>query len=153
MQDDKQIDRRRYSCLTSEIDGAYHMAALKCGVSDSAMRILYTICLYGDQCLLSDIVQLSGVSKQTINSALRKLEQQGAVYLEQADGKKKLVCLTAQGKQLAQRSAMRVLQMEDEIFDGWSQDDCETFFRLIERFLTAFREKVQAMDRSDAVSP
>ena len=153
MQDDKQIDRRRYSCLTSEIDGTYHMAALKCGVSDSAMRILYTICLYGDQCLLSDIVHLSGVSKQTINSALRKLEQQGAVYLEQADGKKKLVCLTAQGKQLAQRSAMRVLQMEDEIFDGWSQDDCETFFRLIERFLTAFREKVQAMDRSDAVSP
>lgn len=153
MQDDKQIDRRRYSCLTSEIDGAYHMAALKCGVSDSAMRILYTICLYGDQCLLSDIVHLSGVSKQTINSALRKLEQQGAVYLEQADGKKKLVCLTAQGKQLAQRSAMRVLQMEDEIFDGWSRDDCETFFRLIERFLTAFREKVQAMDRSDVVSP
>lgn len=153
MQDDKQIDRRRYSCLTSEIDGAYHMAALKCGVSDSAMRILYTICLYGDQCLLSDIVHLSGVSKQTINSALRKLEQQGAVYLEQADGKKKLVCLTAQGKQLAQHSAMRVLQMEDEIFDGWSQDDCETFFRLIERFLTAFRQKVQAMDRSDVVSP
>lgn len=153
MQDDKQIDRRRYSCLTSEIEGAYHMAALKCGVSDSAMRILYTICLYGDQCLLSDIVHLSGVSKQTINSALRKLEQQGAVYLEQADGKKKLVCLTAQGKQLAQRSAMRVLQMEDEIFDGWSQDDCETFFRLIERFLTAFRQKVQAMDRSDVVSP
>lgn len=66
---------KRFNYLMNEIDTAYHEAALKLGLSDSASMILYTICNLGGSCLLSDIYGLSGISRQTLNSALRKLEK------------------------------------------------------------------------------
>ena len=83
---------KRFNLLTKEIDITYHDAALKLGMSDSAMVILYTVCSYGGECLLSDMT--SGVSKQTINSALRKLEADGVVRSEVFEGRKKKVYLT-----------------------------------------------------------
>ena len=68
-------DIKRFNYLNNEIESAYHDAALKLELSDSAMIILYTVCNNGENCPLSDIYHLSGISKQTINSAVRKLEK------------------------------------------------------------------------------
>ncbi len=136
-------NRKRYSFLTSEIDAAYHEAARKLGMSDSAMRVLYIICLSGDDCPLSDIVSLSGISKQTINSALRKLEDAGVV--ETLGRKKKQVYLTAKGKRLAQNTALRVLKIEDEVFASWSHTEVENYIVLTEKFLSAFKEKIKEL--------
>lgn len=132
---------KRYSYLTSEIDTLYHEAALKLGVSDSAMRILYSICMSGETCPLSEIVRLSGISKQTISSALHKLEREGIVRLS-AEGKKKRVCLTDAGKDLAGRTALRILQVEDEIFTSWTEEECAAYMELTEKYLRAFKEKI-----------
>ena len=94
-------DLKRFNCLTAEIDAVYHDAALRLGLSDSALMILYTVCTYGESCLLYDITRLSGVSKQTIHSALHKLADEGVVYLEPVSGRKKRVCLTETGKAFA----------------------------------------------------
>ena len=83
---------RRFNHLVSETDAAYHEAALKMGMSDSIMQIMYILCDKGGDCPLGEICRLSGISKQTINSALRKLEEEGIVYLEGMDGKKKTAC-------------------------------------------------------------
>ena len=83
------IEMKRFNHLIGEIDAVYHDMALKLGLSDSAMRILYTICNNGESCLLQEICHLSGISKQTINSAIRKLEADEIVYLEQISGKNK----------------------------------------------------------------
>lgn len=138
--------KKRYSYLTSEIDAAYHRAALKLGLSDSAMRILYTICLRGESCALGEIVSLSGISKQTVNSALRKLEKDGIVYLETTNGRKKTVHLTKDGKILAQGTAGRVLQMEDEIFSVWTEEELETYLELTGKYLSSFKEKVKELN-------
>lgn len=141
-------DSRRINCLNSEIDAAYHAAALKLGLSDSEMRILYTLCLNGAPCPLSEIVSRSGISKQTINSALRKLENAGAVYLETAGGRKKQVCLTGPGRELTQRTALRLLRIEDEIFASWSQEELERYIALTEKYLASFQEKIRELTRS-----
>ncbi len=136
---------RRFNYLTTEIDAAYHEAALKLGLSDSAMLILYTICNNGEECLLSDIIRLSGVSKQTVNSALRKLEDQGVIYLEASDGRKKKVCLTGAGKTLMQQTVLRVIEIENEIFGAWSADERRLYLELTQKYLSAFKEKVKAL--------
>ena len=132
---------RRYNYLSGEIEAAYHELSLKLGVSDSAMRILYAICDSGDRCMLRDICRRSGVSKQTVNSAIRKLEQEGIVYLEPAGGKNKTVCLTETGRRLAQNTAVRVLELENEIFASWSEEETDRYLALTERYLAALREK------------
>ena len=91
----------RINYLTAEIDALYHQASLKLGLSDSAMRTLYTIYdqgSKGEECLLSDIYKQSGIQKQTVNSAIRRLESEGICYLAPNDGRGKKVCLTEKGK-------------------------------------------------------
>lgn len=134
---------KRFNYLFGEIEAVYHEAALKFGLSDSAMLVLYAICNNGENCLLSDIIHLSGASKQTINSALRKLEAEGIVYLEAVNGKKKNVCLTKKGRELADRTVIRLLDIENGIFDSWSLEEQEQYLTLTHRYLTAFKEKLK----------
>ena len=70
-----------YTYLSGEINALYHEAAVKMGVSDSVQNILYVICEKGTQCLQSEISKLTGISRQTINSAIRSLEKEDIIYL------------------------------------------------------------------------
>ena len=96
-------DLKRFNYLARELDAAYHEINVKLKISDSTMLILYAICDHGDSCPLRDIYYQFGISKQTINSALRKLEEEGVVFLEAVDAKNKRVCLTSKGKDVADR--------------------------------------------------
>lgn len=138
-------EMKRYNHLNGEIGAAYHEMSLKLGMSDSAMIILYTICDNGDCCLLQEICRRSGVSKQTINSAIRKLEKEGIVYLEASGVKNKNVYLTDKGKRLAEQTAVRIIDAENEIFASWPKDDVNKYLELTERFLVAIREKSKSM--------
>ena len=76
---------KRLNHLQCEMSAVYHEMSHLCGLSDSTMQILYTICNFGEEsCLLRDICRLTGLPKQTINSALRKLEDEDIVFLEAA---------------------------------------------------------------------
>ncbi len=136
---------RRYNHLVGEIDGVYHEMSLKLGLSDSAMIVLYTICDSGSSCPLRDICLRSGLSKQTVNSALRKLEAEGVVYLEPVSARSKSVCLTEAGQALAAKTAGRIIRIENDIFDSWPQADVEQYLELTERFLLALREKAEQL--------
>ena len=139
-------DLKRCNHLLGEIEAVYHEMALKFSLSDSIMGILYTICDEGDSCLLQDISRRSGMSKQTVNSALRKLEAEKMIYLEAAGARSKSVCLTEKGKALAKRTAIPVIEAENEILASWPHEDVEKYLDLMERFLMAIREKSQNIE-------
>lgn len=132
---------RRYNYLAGELDAAYHEINVKLKMSDSAMTILYAICDQGEACLLRDIYGQFGVSKQTINSALRKLEEEKLVFLEAVDAKNKRVCLTTKGKETANRTAKRIIEVENDIFSSWEEEEVEKYLELTERYLRDFRER------------
>ena len=140
----KQTTIERINVLLRETDDAYHDIALHFGISDSVMHILYAICSSGHSCQLSDITS-TGISKQTVNSALRKLEAEGIVYLERTGGRKKAVCLTEKGELLADQTVRRVIVMENEIMDGWSEEDRLKYIELNQRYLTDLREKMKEL--------
>lgn len=133
---------KRFNYLISEIDAVYHEAALRFGLSDSAMHILYTLCNNDGQCLLSDICKCSGISKQTINSAIRKLEAEDIVYLEHFSGKKKMVYLTDKGNEIVKNTVCRLIKKENEIFGSWSEKEQKEYLDLTQRFLNQMKEKV-----------
>ena len=133
---------RRLNLMLSELDAVYHEATVKLGLTDSAMTVLYTLCMFDGFCPLGQIVSLSGLSKQTINSALRGLEAQGAVYLEPDGGRRKRVCLTEDGRALAGRTALRLIEMENQVLSAWPEEDRQTYLGLLRRFLTDLRERI-----------
>lgn len=137
---------KRLNHLQSEMGVAYHEMSLVFGQSDSVMQILYTICDNGgENCLLRDICYLTGLPKQTINSALRKLESEQVVYLEPVDGKNKRVCLTEKGMQLAAQTAGKVIEAENRIFAEWGLEAAEQFLTLNERYLECLQRELQRL--------
>lgn len=139
---------KRFNYLSGEINAVYHEAALKFRMSDSALTVLYAICCNGEECLLSDISKLSGMSKQTINSALRRLEKNGVIYLEAVNGRKKKVCLTGRGHDLVEGTVAHLIEIENNIFDSWSETEQEVYLELTRRYLAVFKEKVGHLGRS-----
>ncbi len=132
---------RRFSRLVGETDAAYHEIAQKLGLSDSAFQILYTLYDEGGVCSLRNICAYSGRTKQTVNSALRKLEAEGRVTSESASARHKTVSLTPEGAALAERTVAQVIAIENDILGSWPDAELENYLRLTENYLAALREK------------
>ncbi len=145
MKDCLQQQISQINCLTEEVDSLYHQAAVKLGVSDSALFVLYMIHTNDGECLLSDIYKLSGISKQTINSAIRKLEREKVVYLENHNGKAKLVRLTESGKAYAEKTAAKLFEAECRTFRAWSEEEINLYLRLIEKHNLSFRKQIELL--------
>ncbi len=145
METDIYENIHRINYLTSELDALYHQAALKLGLTDSAMCVLYSLHEGGGSCFLSDIYKQFGVSKQTINSALRRLEEDGAVYLEVHRGKSKTVRLTKKGEDLVSKTVVRLCDAEAKAFELWSEEEKSEHVRLTEKYVESFRRQVQSI--------
>lgn len=135
----------RINNLLAETDAVYHQASLRLGIADSTMRILYTILDNGESCLLSDVYKQSGISKQTVNSALRKLENDRMVYLERLKGNGKTVHLTDEGKALVRQTAARLYDAERKALAAWTEEEIAQHITLLEKYLQALTEQVQAL--------
>lgn len=59
----------------------------------------------------------SGLTKQTVNSALRKLEASGSVTTESSGARHKTVMLTPKGAELAEKTVAKVIEIEKR--DPW----------------------------------
>ena len=136
---------KRFNYLSAEIGAAYHDMSYRLGLSDSAMILLYTLCDAGGRRLLQEICRRCGLSKQTVNSALRKLEREGIIYLEPVDAKSKRVCLTREGEALAEQTAGQIIRMENELFAAWPQEDVQRYLALTGRFLSDIRKKAEGL--------
>lgn len=139
------LTSEKYTYLAGEINALYHEAAVKMGVSDSVQNILYVICEKGDQCLQSDISKLTGISRQTINSAIRKLEKDGIVYLEQGKGRNTIVCLTEKGKQFASEKIYPLYEIENKIWNEWTAEEQEQYLLLTQKYRDALKKYLNAI--------
>lgn len=109
-----------YNAIESLIGCAYHEAALKMHLADSELCILYTLHTHGPGCLQSTLYKETGLTKTTVNSALKKLEKGGTLYLTPGPGRNTRVYLTESGAQLARDTAGRLMELENRIYASWT---------------------------------
>lgn len=134
-------DMNRFNRLMLRIDSVYHEAALKLGLTDSAMMVLYAVLDNGGNCPIGNICSF-GISKQTVNSALRKLESDNIIFLEATGGRCKNVCLTEKGMKLSEKTVLKIIDVENEIFDSWTKSERETYIELTKRYMNQLSEKI-----------
>lgn len=135
----------RINYLLAETDAVYHQASVHLGIADSVMRILYAIHDNGNGCLLTQVYKQTGISKQTVNSAIRKLEQEGMIYLEHHQGRTKMVRLTPAGQDMVNRTAARLYDAERQALATWTEAEIDQHLRLLEKYLEALRIQVQKL--------
>ncbi len=138
-------EMHRFTYLIGETDNTYHELALKVGLSDSAMLVLYTLSDMGGECSLQTICSFSGLAKQTVNSALRKLEKEEVVILKQQNGRNKNVELTDKGMELAENTVAKIMKIENEIMESWTKEEVQQYLSLTERYLNMLKEKLEEM--------
>ena len=68
---------KEFDSLYKMIDDVYHEIALSMHLTDSAFLILYCLLELGDGCSQKDICKLYSISKQTVNSSVKSLEDKG----------------------------------------------------------------------------
>ncbi|MCI9556865.1 MAG: winged helix-turn-helix transcriptional regulator [Lawsonibacter sp.] len=132
-----------YTRLHSEMDGLYHTLAVRAGLSDSALDILYALCVLGDGCLQRDVCALSFTSKQTIHSSIRKLEQDGLLRLQPGQGREVHIRLTPRGSRLIQEKVLPILDLERQAMACLSPEERESFLRLTRQYISHFRTLIK----------
>lgn len=136
---------RRINCLTNDMDALYHQAARIFGIADSLLIVLYSILELGDECLLSAVCSESGLTKQTINSALRKLEADEILFLTREKGNSKRIHLTEKGRCVVSQTAERLYQAECSAFHDWTDEEFDRYLNLGEKYKQSLQREINKM--------
>ena len=135
-----------FNRLNKEISDLYHDICIQAGISDSAFDILYSIVALGDGCCQKDICNYAFASKQTIHSAICKLEKEDMLCMKPGKGREMQILLTPKGKDFVKEKIIPVIDMENNIFAQMTSVERNTLLQLTEKYLTYLREKVKKED-------
>lgn len=124
-----------YCRLCKSEDELYRRLARRFGLSESAFWILYVLEMTRRPITQTEISSYLSLSKQTINSGLKQLEQEGQIRLSSGPGRRKYLALTPQGQALAAQTARPVLELEERAFHRMSQEEQANILALMRRHL------------------
>ena len=127
------------------LDDIYHNYAMRHGLSDTALWILYFVVSSGQDCTQTDISEQWSYRRQTVNSALKSLESHGFLSLEPLpdNSKSKRIHLTEKGEELCRRAILPLLEAEVTAFQRFSASERATLLRLMEKRLLLLEDEVK----------
>lgn len=139
---------RRFNIVSWEIDDLYHSISKSFGLTDSENNILYLLSFEGNKAPLSYINRYAGLTKQTINSALRKMEKEDLIILSFINGKEKEVSLTQKGIALSKSTVSKLIEAENRVIESFDEKDfafyldcSEKYLNNLKKFLKEYREE------------
>lgn len=138
-----------YNQFTKELDGLYHLYARRSGLADTAFWILYSIEESQSVYTQKELCEAWSYSRQTVNSALKKLEAQEIIELVPLpdNRKNKQIVLTESGKALVEQVIAPLIEAEKNVFVKLGDQDADEFLRLTQRHLELFHEEIKQVLR------
>lgn len=132
--------------LYNEIDKLYHTYARGCGLSDCAYWMLYDLERAGGTLPLSQLSTSWSHSKQTINSALKVLQERGLVELSFLEGsrKSKQAALTSEGRAFSAERIVPAIDAEQHAFAALSTDEQAALVHLVRRYADELERQISA---------
>ena len=125
----------------------YHNAAVKYGLSDTALWVLYHVSEDSDNITQQDLCRQCCFPKQTINTAINNLIRNGYLTLETLSGTRnsKRIILTDAGQALMQTTIDPLKQAEDAVLLDTSSIDFDESLSALSDIITR-RLGVKAVD-------
>ena len=146
------MDRNAYQMLiafnreTKKLDDVYRSAAKSCGISECAFWILYTLRVEEKSFTQAEICEFLIEPKQTVNSALKKLEAEGYLTLSAGeDQRSKHVCLTEKGERFVKAHVDRVPEAEAAALGAMTAAERDALIRLTGRYRAMFAQKLNCI--------
>ena len=132
---------RQFNEIYREMEHFYNKYAADAGISPSAHCILYDMHELGDGCLQVDLCRTSFLSKQTVHSSVRKLEQEGALQLV-PKGRGVQLFLTEKGKQMMEEKILPVIRAERAALRAMGEEQTGELLRLYRLFLSTLQQEM-----------
>lgn len=143
---------REYNRLYKRYDSVWHELAVALDLSDSALSILYRILEEGGGCLQRDLCDSISLTKQTVHSSVRKLQEQGLLTLERGKGRDLRIRLTPLGQKLTREKIAPLIELENSVFRELGPEDSRLLLCLTARYLAVFearsRQHIQAITKT-----
>lgn len=144
---------QRVAFISSQVDAGFHETAKALGISDSKLALLYALRMFGNSLPMKDLIGWSALPKQTADSALGKMREEGLVVQESMGGRAQKVTLTQRGIEEARVTADRLIEAEDEMISSWSaarkahyMAACEDYVHMLRDLVAKIRKEGAADD-------
>lgn len=125
---------RKYSEISNRYNALYRKAAAHFGFSDYQFRILYKLYIESFSTTQNKLADEFCVSKQTVNSAVQKLAEEGLIKLIKGNEAKnsKLISLTDKGKEKCQNTIKQLIAAENSAIGKIDDEKLRWFLELFE---------------------
>ena len=126
----------------------YHNYAKAIGLSDSAFWLLYSLYEHGDPCTQKELCEAWFYAPQTINTALKFLEEKGLISLEFIPGNKKnkQIFFTKDGDNLVENKIAPLVRAEERSFDRLDEDEREILVALTQKHIGLLEEELNQIN-------
>ena len=138
-------DLARLNRINKAMNDGYHEVSARHGVNDSEFDILYSIYELGDGCLQREVCKVSYLAKQTVHSAIRKLESQEIIRLEPGKGRQMHIRLTERGRDKISQLIVPIVRSEEEALHAFDEAEVQQLLTLYERYTECLRRNLQSV--------
>ncbi len=138
---------QEYIQLQHQIDEFYHELAVRQGLSDSALLVLWSLEELGEGCTQTDICRQFALTKQTVHSSVRKLSGDGLLSLLPGPGREVRVYPTEAGRALIREKVLPIKRAEESASRRMGEDGLAAMLQLTQKWLALFREEAASIPK------
>lgn len=135
--------------IIKDSDNIYRKFAKSFGLSESAFWVIYSLRVEKPPITQKDLANLIYSPKQTINSTLKNLEADGYIVMtSDKDKRKKQISLTEKGKELVEKTADIMIDIEKTAINTLSPEEKEMFFTLFKKYNNELRKNLEKLENN-----
>lgn len=126
----------QYQAIRRKTDDEWNVAINHFGMAKGQIMIIWTLYDFGRPCTQKEICDDWYENKQTINSAAKKLSEEGIIDIAPSpeNSREKLLVFTEKGKFLAMRTVRKLIEAERNAFNALSEDEQNETIRITQKY-------------------
>ena len=126
----------QYQAIRRKTDDEWNVAVNCFGMAKSQLMVIWSLYYFGRPCTQKEICDDWYENKQTINSAAKKLAEEGIIDIAPSpeNFREKLLVFTEKGKFLAMRTVRKLIEAERNAFNALSEDEQNEAIRITQKY-------------------
>ena len=138
---------RRIEQQQKEQDHIYHNTAVRYGLSDTDMWILYSVYTAPGTVTQQELCRQCFFPKQTVNTAIARLCKNGYASLEAIPGTRnqKKILLTDKGTEPAGNTVGHLIEAEERAYAALTPEELQAYLDMTVRLTAALREETEKL--------
>lgn len=148
MNKEARIKLTKYNTSFKALDETYRGVAKLFGMGECTFWIIYTLRMEPAPLTQRDICKLQYQPKQTVNSALKKMEADGLIAFSQDKNRRnKNISLTEKGILFAKKTVDKFCDAEADALLSMSSKEQDEISNLLFKYNSFLNEKIKELDK------